>query len=179
MKNQVKRLSSEYLFRGKILNLRRDTVLLPNNKEAFREIVENSGAAACLVLTEKHNLFFVRQFRAPYGKEVLELPAGKVEVGEDPEATIIRELQEEVGVKPLTIEKVGIIYPSPGYTNEIIHLYFTDNYERVALNSDEDEFLDILELPVGEAFKMLAEGKLVDAKTVCLLLRCKGKLMGE
>lgn len=176
MKYQEKRLGTEYLYRGKIINLRRDTVELPNGKEAFREIVEHSGAATCLVLTPERKIIFVRQFRAPYGEEVLELPAGKIETNEGPEATIIRELQEEAGIKPRTIEKIGIIYPSPGYANEIIHLFFTDNYERVSSSTDEDEFLDVLEIPASEAFKLLAEGKLVDAKTICLILRCKDRI---
>ncbi|MDD3999842.1 MAG: NUDIX hydrolase [Bacilli bacterium] len=169
--------NSEYLYRGKIINLRKDVVILPNNKESYREIVEHQGGATCLVLTDDQKLIFVRQYRSAYQEEVLELPAGKLETKETPETTIIRELQEEAGIIPLKLEKVGHIYPSPGYSNEVIHLFFTSEYRRTKRALDEDEFLDTLEIPIREAYQMLEQGKIFDAKTICLLLLMKDRLV--
>jgi ADP-ribose pyrophosphatase len=179
MKYSERTISSEYLYQGRILKLRRDLVLLQNGKNVFREIIEHKGAAACLVLTPENKLIFVRQYRHPYKEEILEFPAGRLEKDEEPEKTIIRELQEEVGIKPLKIEKIGRIYPSPGYTDEIIHLYFTENYQNFISSLDEDEFLDTLEIPIKEAFNLLEEGKIVDSKTIVLLLKCKDRLLGR
>lgn len=176
MDKETKRASA-YIYRGRIINLRRDTVKLPNGNETFREVVEHNGAAACLILSPERKVIFVSQYRSPFNQEVLEVPAGRIEKNEDPEETIKRELEEEVGIKPLALEKVGMIYPSPGYSDEVIHLFFTESYEKVAMHRDEDEFLEICELSIPEAYGMVSEGKIVDAKSLCLLLSCKERLM--
>ncbi|MFY9422651.1 MAG: NUDIX hydrolase [Bacilli bacterium] len=174
-----KRSESNYLYRGRILNLRRDKVLLPDGREAFREVVEHSGAVACLVLTPEGKAVFVRQFRAPLGKEILEVPAGRIDGDESPEAAMRRELREEVGIEALKLEHAGSILPSPGYTDEVIHLFYTDSYERAEGEKDADEFLEIVEIDGAEALAMAREGRISDAKTLCLLLLYKEKLMKE
>ena len=108
---------------------------------------------------------------------IYEIPAGKLEKGENPDLTIIRELAEEIGVVPKKIEKVGIMYSSPGFTNEIIHLYFVNEFEFTKTNPDEDEFLEIIKINKVKAYEMIKEGKIVDGKTICCLLQIKERIL--
>ena len=170
---EEKTISSKYVYKGKVINLKEDIILLPNGKEAIRSLVEHNGGACGLALTKDKKIFFVRQFRKPFESELLELPAGKIDGNESPDETIVRELYEEIGIKVRRIEKVGIMYPTPGYTNEIIHLYFTDDFDLVENKLDDDEFLDIIKIDVNEIDSLIENGIIVDAKTLVLLLRCK------
>jgi ADP-ribose pyrophosphatase len=175
---QEKTVSSEYLYKGKILNLRKDRIRLPNGKEAFREVVEHRGGACCLVLCPDRKILFVRQYRKPYEKSLYELPAGKLEAGESPEVTMVRELAEEAGIIPNSLEKIGIILPSPGYSDEVIHLFYTDDYRETKGSLDEDEFLELVALPVEQVLSMIENGEIADAKSVALILRCKERILG-
>jgi len=145
MNYKEKTISTNYIYRGKIVNLRKDLVVLPNNKKAFREIVEHNGGACALAVTVDKKILFVKQYRICYDEFLIELPAGKMELDESPDNTIIRELSEEVGVIVEKLEKAGVMYPTPGYTNEVIHLYYTDKFTIRNNNLDEDEFLEVLQ----------------------------------
>lgn len=175
---QEKKRDSQYLYRGRILNLRRDTVELPNGKEAFREVVEHSGAVACLAVKDGRAVF-VKQFRSPLNEEILEIPAGRIEKGENPEDTVVRELKEEVGIEAKRLRKLGSIFPTPGYSDEIIHLYLTDDFQSTATDPDEDEFVQAVEIALSDALALVHNGEIKDAKTICALLIYKEKYMRE
>ncbi len=169
MNFKEKTLSANYLYKGKILNLRKDDIVLPDGNKAIREVVEHSGG--CCVLCEMEGkILLVRQFRYPYMEEVLELPAGKVNPGEDPEQTAIRELEEEGGIKAKKVEKMFDVYPSPGYTDEIIRIYRATEIEKSEAHLDEDEFLECVWLSKKELKQMIDKGEIKDGKTLIALL---------
>ncbi len=165
-----KQVKSEYLYKGKILNLKKDDVVLPDGKTAIREVVEHCGGSA--ILCEKDGkVLMVKQFRYPFNKEILEIPAGKVNKGEDPKQTAIRELSEEGGITVFDALKLCDIYPSTGYTNEIIHIYkaigeLTEKNQKL----DDDEFLSCKWYDKKQLLKMIKDGEICDAKTIVALL---------
>lgn len=163
-------LDSEYLYNGKILNLRKDRVTLPNGKEAFREIVELTGAAAVMPITEENEIIFVRQYRCPFSEILIEIPAGKIDEGESADVCAERELREETGAVAKQIEKLGVIYPSPGCLKEKLHLYVATGLEFVDMDLDPDEFLEVLKIPYNKALEMVKNGEIVDGKTVAAIL---------
>ena len=165
MKLMEKQLKKNYIYNGKILNLRCDDVLLPNGAEVKREIIEHSGGSAVLLVNEKDEILFVKQFRYAYNEEVLEIPAGKLNKNEKPIDAAVRELKEETGFVANVIN-YGIIYPSPGYTNEKIYLFFAENYKIEENNLDEDEFLNLEFIPINEAKLMINNGEIKDSKTI-------------
>ena len=164
-------LSADYKYRGRIINLRVDTALLPNGSSATREVVEHPGGVCVAALTEDGCLLFVRQFRYPYQKVLLELPAGKLDPGEDPLEAGKRELREETGAEAARYESLGELYPSPGYCGEIIHLYAATGLTFGQMSPDEDEFLEQVTVPFEEAVAMAADGRLEDSKSVAAILR--------
>lgn len=173
MSNEEKTIKRQVIYEGKILTLRRDEVLLPNGRNAFREVVEHPGGVAVL-LEREGKIAFVRQFRYPYGTEVLELPAGKLDKGaESPAHCGSRELEEETGwyCPPEELTFLGEIYPSPGYTAEKLYLFYTDRAERKHAHLDEDEFLNVEWYSRAEAERMIRENVIKDAKTVIAILR--------
>ena len=161
--------AKNYIYKGKILNVRKDDVELPNKNSAIREIIEHSGGST--VYCEKGDkILFVKQYRYAYGEEILELPAGKLNQGEDPQVTAVRELEEECGIKANKIEKLFEVYPTPGYSNEIIRIYKAWDLEDSEIHLDEDEFLDSVWIDKEEVKKMIQNGKIKDAKTLIALL---------
>ena len=164
-----KTINKNYLYKGKILNLCRDEVLLPNGKTAIRETVEHSGGSA--ILCERDNkILLVKQFRYPYGEVLYDIPAGKLNAGEDPAITAIRELEEEGGVKAERVVKMFDIYPTPAYTNEIIRVYRAENIKDTAMRLDEDEFLTGEWIEKDRLKEMIKNGEIKDAKTLVALL---------
>jgi len=160
-----KPLSQQYLYKGKIVHLRVDEALLPNGLTAAREVIEHPGGVCVAPLTREGELLFVRQFRYPYQQVTLELPAGKLEPGEDPLEAGSRELTEETGAAAGEYVSLGQLYPSPGYTDEIIHLFLARDLSYGASHPDEDEFLEPERIPLKEAVRMVLAGELPDAKT--------------
>ena len=161
--------SKNYVYKGKILNLRKDEIELPNGKNGIREIIEHSGGST--VYCERDGkVLFVKQYRYAYGEEILELPAGKLNEGELPQTTAVRELEEECGVKAGRIEKIFEVYPTPGYSNEIIRIYRAWDLVDTQKNLDEDEFLDSVWIEKEEVRKKINEGQIKDAKTLIALL---------
>lgn len=163
-----KTVQKNYVYKGKILNLRNDDAELPNGKPCKREIIEHSGGA-CVLYVENGKVLLVRQYRYAYGESIYEIPAGKLEKGEDPRLSALRELEEETGVKAEKSQLLYVIYPTPGYTNEKIYIYRAYAGEKVDRHLDEGEFLDVEWVPIEKVKEMLENGEIKDGKTVIAL----------
>ena len=164
-----KTVKETYLYNGKILNLKKDEVQLPDGKTAVREMVEHSGGSA--ILCEKDGkILLVKQFRYPYKEVIYEIPAGKLNAGEDPAQTAIRELEEEGGIKAERVVKMFDVYPTPAYTNEVIRIYRAEGLSESQIKLDEDEFLTSVWVDKIEIKKMIECGQIKDAKTLIALL---------
>ena len=170
-----KTLSSEKIFDGRILRIRRDTVRLPNGGDAFREVVDHPGGVCVLALDDQNRVLLVSQFRYPYGKVLRELPAGKLEYGEDPAEAAVRELKEETGAAAGEFRSLGELYPSPGYCGEIIRMYLARDLTFGEAHPDEDEFLHVERVPFDQLVEQVLSGGIKDAKTIAAVL--KGKLL--
>lgn len=164
-------LSQEYKYKGKIVNLRVDEALLPNDRTALREVVEHPGGVCIAALTDQQELLFVRQFRYPYQQVLLELPAGKLEYGEDPLEAGKRELQEETGATAARYTPLGCLYPSPGYCGEIIHLFLAEGLSFGQGHPDEDEFLEPERIQLDDAVRAVLRHEIPDAKTQVAVLK--------
>ena len=169
MNFEEKTIVKNYVYKGKILNLRNDEVLLPDGKTSKREIVEHSGGSA-IYCENDGKVLLVKQFRYAYKKDVYELPAGKVNAGENPADTAVRELEEECGVKANRVELMFEIYPSPGYTDEVIRVYRATCLTQTKAHLDEGEFLTAKWFDKNELKKMIARGEINDGKTLVALL---------
>lgn len=168
----------EYVYRGKIINVRRDEVVFPNGKESTREIVEHRGAVAVAAVDEEGCIYLVRQFRYAFGEELLEIPAGKLEEGEETAhlEAAIRELREETGLTAQQVDYLGVIYPSVGMLTERIHIYLARGLTQGEMDLDEDEFLNVERIPVRELEAMVRRGEIRDAKTISTLFLIQGKI---
>ena len=158
-------------YEGRIIRLRVDKAQLPNGKIATREVVEHNGGVCIAALTEQQELLFVRQFRYPYQEVVLELPAGKIDKGEEPLACGKRELTEETGASAQQYRSLGRLYPSPGYCGEVIHLFLATGLSFGRMNLDEDEFLEVERIPLEKAVQMVLDNEVPDAKTQVAVLK--------
>ena len=168
-----KTLSSEKIFDGRILHVRRDTVLLPNGHQSTREVVDHPGGVCVLALDDQERVLVVSQFRYPYGEVLRELPAGKLEYGEDPAQAAIRELREETGAVAGTFQPLGELYPSPGYCGEIIRMYLARDLSFGDTDPDEDEFLGLERVPFSQLVEQVLSGEIKDAKTFAAVLKVK------
>ena len=165
-------LTREYQFNGRIINLRTDTVRLPNGAEAGREVVEHPGGVCVAPLTKDGELLFVRQYRYPYEEVVLELPAGKRDRGgEDPLECGKRELMEETGATAKHYTSLGKLYPTPGFCNEVIYLFLAQELDFGDANPDEDEFVEVERIPIDKAVAMVMNNEVPDAKTQIAILK--------
>lgn len=165
-----KTVDSEQIYEGKVVSLKVDEVQLPDGARSRREIVVHRGAVAAVPLTEDGHVIMVRQWRHPAGEALLEIPAGTLEEGEKPEATLQRELAEEIGQTAGEIEHLSDIYTAPGYSTEVIGLYLATDLEPTDGEADEDENIEIVQMPLDEALRMCRAGELRDAKSVAALL---------
>ena len=168
-----KTLESKILFEGRILSLRRDVVALPNGREAFREVVDHPGGVCVLALDGENRALLVRQFRYPYLAELREIPAGKLEYGEDPDQAALRELREETGAVPGEFRSLGELYPSPGYCGEVIRMYLAQDLRFGETSPDEDEFLAVERVDFHELVEQVLSGEIKDAKTIAAVLKAK------
>ncbi len=166
-----KTLNSKTIFNGKILHVILDEVELPDGNKASREVVQHQGGVCVAALDEDNNLFFVRQFRYPYKEITLELPAGKLEKGETVLENGKRELKEETGCEGYSFMTLGAMYPSTGYTDEIIHLFACRVKSVGEQQPDEDEFLNVEKIPLNKAVEMVLNNQLPDAKTQITILK--------
>jgi ADP-ribose pyrophosphatase len=163
MKEKI--INEKYLYKGKIINVKEVEVLLPNMKVAKREIIEHPGAVAILPINNKE-IYFVKQYRVCANEILLEIPAGKLNYGEDPYACALRELEEEIGFTSKKLDLVHIFYPSPGISNEILYFFVAENLEKRKTHPDDDEFLEIIKINENDLEKLIEENKIKDAKTL-------------
>lgn len=174
---QIERtVKSEMLYEGRILNLRLETVELPNQKYSKREIVEHNRCI-CVIAVQDDHLLLVRQYRKAVDQSLLEIPAGIVEDGEKPRDAAMRELQEEIGYNCDDLEYLFDAYSSPGFTDERMSFFFAENLYESKKEADDDEFIEIVKVPIAEAYRMLSYGEFLDGKTVMGLYALKERLM--
>ncbi len=172
-----KELERREVYRGRIFTLTSHRVGLENGGESRRDIVNHHGGACVAALDEEGRVLLVRQYRFGVKEELLELPAGKLEEGEDPAATAARELEEETGYTADSLTKLTELLPTPAYCTERIYLYQAHGLTKGEQRLDRDEFLDVVALPLAEALEMVLAGKVPDAKTqagILLLARQQG-----
>ena len=169
-----KKLDSKRIYDGKILKLNVDDVLLPDGNKAKREYINHSGGSAVLYV-ENDKVLLVKQFRYAYGKEIYEIPAGKLESGEDPRIAAKRELEEETGYVAKDLKELFKLYPTPGYSDEIIHVYLAENCTLSRSNPDDDEFVECEFIDIEKVRKMIESGEICDAKTVAAVFKYLSK----
>ena len=156
------------VYSGRIVDLIVDKIEV-NGREAIREVVKHPGGVVILVESEDGRIPFVKQIRYPLGKPLLELPAGKLDPGEEPSQCAARELEEETGIRPAHLNHVYSFYPSPGFCTELLHLYHTDRFERTASNFDQDEQIEVEYHSLEDALEMCRKGEILDGKTILAL----------
>jgi ADP-ribose pyrophosphatase len=171
-----KTISSNVVYSGKIVTVKQDKAELDNGKEVYREVVQHPGGVTVIPVDDCMNVIAVRQFRYPFGKETLEVPAGKLEYGEDPFECAVRELSEETGISAGRLISLGSIYPSPGYCSEILYIYLALDLSYGFSHPDEDEFLNVSKLPLSEFVDMIMRDEIHDAKTVVAVLKAANYL---
>jgi ADP-ribose pyrophosphatase len=166
-----KKIDGELVYEGRILDLEVDRVLLPNGGEALREFVRHKGAVVVLPLHEDRRVEFVRQHRYPTGEVILELPAGKLDPGEEPVDCAGRELAEETGWKPIEIHELGSFFTTPGFTDEVLYAFIATPLEPAPeVAQDPDEAIDNVSMTVEEALAACRSGEIKDSKTMATLL---------
>ena len=168
-----RKLQEKPIFSGRIIQVHVDTVELPNGHTSTREVVNHPGGVGILALDQEDRVLTVTQYRYPYGKTLLEIPAGKLERGEDPYQAALRELREETGARTEKLISLGEIYPTPGYCDEIIRLYFARDLSWGKTDPDDDEFLQIRRIPLDELADEVLSGKVQDAKTAVAVMKAK------
>lgn len=178
VRNMYDRLDEEFIcrddkFQGNIVTVHVDQVRLPNGHTASREVVDHSGGVAVLPLDHENNVLAVRQYRYVFGRTLLEIPAGKLDPGEDPAAAGLRELWEETGAVPEIFQPLGHILPSPGCYGETLYLFLARGLKLEAQHLDPDEFLQVERVPFDEMVHRCLTGELEDAKTVAAVLKAK------
>ncbi|RYM05080.1 NUDIX hydrolase [Sporolactobacillus sp. THM7-7] len=157
---------SKDIFKGKVVHLVIDKVVLPNGEESTREVVKHPGAVAVIAINKEGKILLVRQYRYALGKIIYEIPAGKLEPGEDPNDSALRELEEETGYRCEKIEPIASFYSSPGFSDELLHIYYTDTLVQGRQHLDNDEFLEVCAVDLEEAVRMVQDHRIADAKSV-------------
>ena len=163
-------ISTTVVYKGDFLDVRRDEVLLPNGKTGAREWINHPGAVVIIPILPDGEIALIKQFRYAAGSEFIELPAGKLDSGEDPEECALRELEEEVGYRANKIKFLANIHPAIGFTNEIMGVFLAENLEKTEHNRDKDEFLEIVPTTLTEALNFVWENKITDVKSIIGLL---------
>lgn len=169
-------LTTQDIYKGRVVHLLLHEVRLPDGTNSKREVVKHPGAVALVALDDDQNVLLVRQFRLPAGTVLHEIPAGTLNPNEPPDQCAIRELQEETGYKPGKLEALGGFFVAPGYTTEYIHLYLATQLIASRLKADDDEFIEMDRLPLTEALAMIERGDIQDGKTISGLLRVARRL---
>jgi len=163
-------LSSRSIFKGRILNLRVDTVETIDGRESTREVVEHAPCIAVIAVDPDNNVLLVRQYRQAPGKELLEIPAGGIDEGEDPESALIREMQEETGYRPKKVERLNGFYSTPGFSDEYLYLFLATDLVPGRLIAEDTAGIEVTRVPITEISALVTSGKIEDAKTVAGLL---------
>ncbi|HSJ38478.1 MAG TPA: NUDIX hydrolase [Planococcus sp. (in: firmicutes)] len=180
-KFEEKTISSERIYEGKIINLKVDEVTLPNGRTSKRELIEHPGAVAIVAITAEKKIIMVEQYRKALERSIIEVPAGKLERGESPETTAMRELEEETGYTADSLQLIQSFSTSPGFADEVVHLFFAEGLKKSESGAvtDDDEFVELLEVTVEEAEKMMLDNRIYDAKTAFAVLWAKQRLSVE
>ena len=178
MKLTEKTLEQNYLYRGRVFDMHVDKAELVSGRVVTRECIDHRGGVSVAILTDEDEMLFVRQYRYPYHEAVLEAPAGKLERDEDPFEAAKREQREETGTTGKNYLALGTMYPSPGYTNEVLHLYACRVESSGEQHLDEGEFLEVEKLPLAKAVELVESGGIPDAKTQILVLRAEKLVRG-
>lgn len=170
-KFEEKTTKTESIFKGKIVDLRVDEVELPDGKRAKRELIKHPGAVCVIAITDNGKIILVEQYRKALERPLVEVPAGKLEPGEEPSFCAERELEEETGYRPGSIEHIQSFYTSPGFADELVHVFLAKELQKVegGLVADEDEFVDLLEVTLEEAEELAKSERIFDAKTLWAL----------
>jgi ADP-ribose pyrophosphatase len=172
-----KTLTRKNIFNGKIIKLDVHEVLLENQKTAEREIITHQGGVGVIPITNAGEIVFVKQFRKPFECETLEIPAGKKEKSEEPLSCAERELKEETGITAGRITFLVDMYPSPGYTDEIVYIYKAEDLTYGDMSTDEDEFIEVYKYSIEEAVEMIKSGKIKDAKTIVAVMMVANEML--
>ncbi len=170
---EEKQLSSELKYDGRIVKLYADTALLENGDTTLREVIRHPGGVCVVALTEENDVLFVRQFRYPHGKVLLEIPAGKLEYGEEHRDCGLRELKEETGCTCDSFEYLGNLLPTPAYDTEVIYMYLARGLHSGEQHLDSNEFLEVEKIPLDKAVEMILNNEISDAKTQVAILKTK------
>ena len=170
---EEKHISTEEIFDGIVVKLNRDTVLLEDGSTATREVIKHPGGVGILPLDDDNNVYMVRQFRYPHNRVMLEIPAGKMEWGENPLDTATRELKEEIGATASELINLYPLIPTPAYCGEVTHLYLAKGLTFTNQCLDEDEFLDVEKIPFDKLVDMVMSGEILDGKTEIAILKTK------
>lgn len=173
MKLEETKISSQEIFNGVAIHLFKDEILLPNGHTGIREIIRHPGAVCVLPLTDDGDVIFVNQFRYALNKVTLEVPAGKLEKGEDPKEAALRELSEETGLTAKNIVHIGDLYTTPALIDEVIHMYIATDLIQGEQHLDYDEFVNTLKIPLSKAVDMVMNGEIKDSKTQTVILKAE------
>ena len=172
-------LDSVKVFDGVLLHVRKDSVRLPNGHRSVREYIEHPGAVAMLAFVDERTILLERQFRYPMRRHFIELPAGKIDKGEDPLATAQRELIEECGFEAADWRHLGTLHPAIGFADEHIELYAARDLTYVGHQLDDDEFLEVMKVDVFEAIEWIREGRITEPKAIYGLMWAEKLVKGE
>jgi ADP-ribose pyrophosphatase len=167
---EEKTVSSQLIYEGQAVKLRVDTVEMPSGRQTIREIVEHSDCVAIVAIDSNDNVLLVNQFRKPVEKELLEIPAGGIEPGEEAVATVHRELGEETGYLPRKVERLGGFYSTPGYCTEYLYLYLATDLTPSQLYAEDTESIRLTRVPIGQVPSLIASGSICDAKSIAGLI---------
>lgn len=179
MNLKEKTKDSQCIYKGKILNLRVDTVELPDGRTAKREIVEHKDAVAIVPLVDTTQVVMVKQYRQPAGQVLLEIPAGVMDDGENPGGSARRELMEEIGYAPGKLTQMFSTYLAPGYSEEMLHTFLAEDLTPARADMDDDEFIEVVIIELDDAVGLIRSGEIKDAKTVCGLLMAQRIIAGR
>jgi ADP-ribose pyrophosphatase len=163
-------LSTQVIFEGRVIKLRVDTVRTADGRRSTREIVEHAACIAVIAVDADDNILLVRQYRQAPGKELLEIPAGGIDEGEDIEAAVVREMQEEIGFRPKKVQHLCGFYTTPGFCNEYLYLYLATDLIPDPLSAEDTAGIAVVRVPVKEVLALIASGKVEDSKTIAGLL---------
>lgn len=174
---EEKTLERETVYEGLIFTITHDTVLLENECTAIRDVLWHNGGVCVIPVTENNEIYLVKQFRYPFSTTTIEVPAGKLEKGENPEICGKRELLEETGFTCSEFIYMGEMLPTPAYNSEITHMYLAKGLTFSSQKLDEDEFLDVEKIPLSDAVDLVMSGKIRDGKTQIAILKA-GRILG-
>ncbi len=167
---EEKTLSSQLIFSGRAVRLRVDTVQMPSGRQTTREVVEHSDCVGIVAIDEDDNVLLVKQYRQAIDKELLEIPAGGIDPGEDAEAAVRREMREETGFLPRRVARLGGFYSSPGFCTEYLHLYLALDLVSSPLHAEDTEIIKLVRVPASQIPELLSSGQICDAKSIVGLL---------